>query len=398
MKKKSFFLVFLVWSLILNAQTIVWKQLASLPQGYRNGEAVTLNDKIYFVAGYGGNSRHFYMYEPTTNLWSRKADVPVALQNIALAAVNEKIYAIGGDRVRKTNYEYNPANNTWSLLALMPTARQHIDCGIYENKIYVIGGLDSWIDPDSGTITKKNEVYDIASNTWSVKTQIPSLRNNPAIVIVDSLIYVIGGGGSETNIWTNIATVECYNVKTDSWIKKNDLPYSLFKPAAVVVNNQIFVLGGQAGVNGDCTDKILLYKAVTDEWQEITPLPHIKTFFGCTAIGNKIYIMGGHECFYPYTSLTSVYEGEILSSNVQEFQPNKIQIFPNPSKNIINIENLDVNSKDLKYKFINANGQIVQNGKLICSTISISSLKSGLYLLVIEKNNSLLFQTKFIVE
>ncbi len=398
MKKISSLMVFLVLVITLNAQTIVWRQLASLPQGYRNGEAVTLNDKIYFVAGCANNSwpRHFYMFEPTTNTWTRKADVPVAMQNLALAAVGGKIYAIGGDPIRNTNYVYTPETNIWNVLSPMPTGRQHIDCGIYENKIYVIGGLDTWIDPDSGIISKKNEAYDIATNTWSEKSEIPSLRNNPAIIIVDSLIYVIGGGGSETNIWTNIATVECYNVKTDTWEQKNDLPYPVFKPAAVVLNNQIFVLGGQ--VEEGCTDKILIYKAETDEWEEITPLPHIKTFFGCTAIGNKIYIMGGMECFSPYTALATMYEGEFVTSNVSEYQQNKIQIFPNPSENIISIKNLDVNVSYLRYKILNTNGQIVQEGKLTDSKICISSLKSGLYLLVIEKNNCQIFQEKIIVE
>lgn len=404
MKKRFVLVVFLVLGIIVNAQTIVWRQLASLPQPYRNGEAVTLNNKIYFVSGYAKNSwpRHFYMYDPNTNTWSRKADVPVVLQNLALAASNDKIYAIGGDPVRNTNFEYNPETNTWKTLAPMPTARQHIDCGVFENKIYVIGGLDSWIDPDSGTISKKNEVYDIASNTWSEKAEIPSLRNNPAIVALDSLIYVIGGGGSETNIWTNLATVECYNVKTNTWVQKNNLPYPVFKPAALVINNNIILFGGIATINGkdSCLNKTLLYKAETDEWQEITPLPEENIFFGCTNIGNKIYIMGGMKGVPPnYTTLSTAYEGEFVTSNVLEYKQNKIQIFPNPSKNKIYIKNLDFNKDDqLRYKVLMISGQVVQKGQLTSYTICTSSLLPGLYTLVIEKNNNIVFQSKFIVE
>lgn len=40
-------------------------------------------------------------------------------------------------------------------------------------------------------------MYDTETNTWSEKSPIPTLRNNPAIVAKDSLIYVIGGAGSE---------------------------------------------------------------------------------------------------------------------------------------------------------------------------------------------------------
>lgn len=51
MKKIVFTLMLLFWLCSAFAQTIVWKRLASLPQGFRNGEAASLNDKIYFVTG-----------------------------------------------------------------------------------------------------------------------------------------------------------------------------------------------------------------------------------------------------------------------------------------------------------------------------------------------------------
>lgn len=396
---KKIIIVWLLLGLFYSAisQTIVWNQLASLPEGYRNGEAVTLNEKIYFVAGYDSTfwPQYFYKYDPLLSTWTRMADLPGLTMNLALAAVNGKIYAIGGDSFNNENYEYTPETNTWITLSPMPTARQHIDCGIYENKIYVIGGLTSW-----ETITKKNEVFDVSTNSWSEKSEIPSLRNNPAIVTLDSLIYVIGGAGSDTDIWSNIATVECYNVKTDTWEQKSDLPYDLFKPAAVVVNNQILVFGGVTTLNGEsvCTDKALLYKAETDEWEEITPLPDINIFFGCTTIGNKIYVICGQKGVPPnYSIYSTVYEGEFITS-VQEYQQDKIQVYPNPSGNIISVKNIENKFHNLIYKLINTNGQIVQKGKLVSPTISISSLRSGLYLFVIEKNNCQLFQEKFVIE
>jgi N-acetylneuraminic acid mutarotase len=403
MKKILTLSLFIVSMITLQAQTIVWRQLASLPQGYRNGEAVTINDQVYFVAGCSDNTwpPFFYKYEPANNTWTKMANLPGSTQNLSLATVNGKIYAIGGDPIRNTNFEYNPETNTWRTLAPMPTGRQHIDCGIFENKIYVIGGLDNWINPDSGTISKKNEVYDIATNTWSEKTAIPSLRNNPAIVSIDSLIYVIGGGGSETNIWTNIATVECYNILTDTWEQKNDLPYPVFKPAAIVMHNNIIVMGGIATINGQdsCLNKVLLYKAETDEWQEITPLPEENIFFGCTSIGNKIYIMGGMKGVPPnYTTLSSVYEGEYIESNVTEYQQNKIQVFPNPAKKLITIKNIDTKNAEIFYKIMHVNGEILQQGKLVNDTINISGLQAGCYLLLIETKNLLLYKGKVVIE
>ncbi len=315
--KNNFFkisAILFLWFCItgIQAQTIVWKQLASLPEGYYLGDTVSLNNEIYFAPGRTDtkNTPFFYKFTPKKNQWIKLADIPKPTMNFALAAVNGKIYAIGGDLFKDTNREYNPLTNTWRILEPMPTARQHIDCGVFGNDIFIMGGLTSWKD-----ITKKNEAYNVLSNSWSEKAAIPSLRNNAAVVSLDSLIYVIGGAGTKENIWGDILTVETYNINSNKWVQKNDLPLLLFKPGAVVVNNEIIILGGQTIINGkdDCSKKVFIYKTETDSWLETTPLPAKNVFFGCSSIGNKIYVIGGTVGGNPnWETYTTVYEGEII--------------------------------------------------------------------------------------
>ena len=297
------------------AQTIVWKQLASLPEGYNGGEAVTLNNEIYFVAGRTKTSESncFYKFKPNTNQWTKLADIPNPATNLALAAVNGKIYAIGGDLFQDANREYDPETDSWLLLEPMPTPRQHINCGVFNNKIFIAGGLTSWKN-----ITKKHEVYDVLSDSWSERTAIPSLRNNATVVSLDSLMYVIGGAGTKDNIWGDVLTVETYNMNSDTWVQKNDLPQLLFGPGVTVVNNEIIVLGGQTREDTieDATTRVFIYKAKSDQWIETTPLPIKNVFFGCTSIGNKIYVIGGTVGGNPnWDNYSTVYEGEIIPKN-----------------------------------------------------------------------------------
>jgi N-acetylneuraminic acid mutarotase len=81
------------------SQTIVWKKAASLPEGFYSGEAVSLNNEIYFVAGRNDQSisSSFFKFNPQLNEWTKLANIPNPAINLALAAVNDKIYAIGGD-------------------------------------------------------------------------------------------------------------------------------------------------------------------------------------------------------------------------------------------------------------------------------------------------------------
>ncbi|MDA3814020.1 MAG: hypothetical protein PF570_07190 [Candidatus Cloacimonetes bacterium] len=297
------------------AQSIVWKELASLPKGYYSGEAVGLNNEIYFVAGRSKivKTSAFYKFSPKTNEWIKLANIPQPTINLALAAVNNKIYAIGGDLFKDTNREYDPETNSWKILEPMPTGRQHISCGVVGNNIYISGGLTSWKN-----ITNKNEVYDVLSNSWEERAAIPSLRNNAAVVTLDSLIYVIGGAGTKENIYGDIWTVETYNVNSDKWVQKNDLPLLLFKPGVTVVNNEIIVLGGQTLINGkeDTSKKVFIYKAKSDQWIETSPLPIKNVFFGCSSIGNKIYVIGGTVGGNPnWESYSKVYEGEIVTNS-----------------------------------------------------------------------------------
>lgn len=297
------------------AQTIVWKQLASLPEGYNGGEAVSLNNEIYFVAGRTKTSKSasFYKYNPKTNQWKKLADVPKPATNFALAVANEKIYAIGGDIFQNANREYDPKTNSWKLLKPMPTPRQHINCGVYENEIYIAGGLTSWQN-----ITKKHEVFNTATNTWSEKAAIPYLVQNASVVTVDSLIYVIGGAGTKENIWGDVWTVETYNINTNKWKRINDLPQLLFGTAAVVVNKKIIVLGGQTLIDGkdDTSKKVFIYKPKSGQWLETSPLPIKNVFFACTTIGNKIYVIGGTVGGNPnWDNYAEVYEGEITTND-----------------------------------------------------------------------------------
>lgn len=289
------------------AQTIVWKKLASFPNTTSGAEPIVLNNNIYYVpSSYAPRSitSDFYRYDIPTNNWVKLANMPEAKGNLAVAEASGKIYAIGGG-FTKTNFMYTPETDTWQSLDSMPTARQHIDCGVVDNKIYVIGGITSYKN-----ITKKNEVYDTETNTWSEKSPIPTLRNNPAIVAKDSLIYVIGGAGSEKSIWTTIATVECYNTKTDEWTTKADMPFVLFKPGAVVVENKIVVLGGQ-NQSGKSISSVLIYDIESDTWEETTHLPKINCFAGFASVGNKIYVIGGTTSDPDWTYYSDVYEGTI---------------------------------------------------------------------------------------
>jgi N-acetylneuraminic acid mutarotase len=371
--KKLLITIMLLTAISLSfAQTITWKKLTSFPNTTSGAEPIVLNNEIYYIpSSYAPQTitSDFYKYDISTDTWVQLANMPEAKGNLAVGEASGKIYAIGGG-FTKTNFQYTPETDTWQTLASMPTARQHIDCGVVDNKIYVIGGITSFTN-----ITKKNEVYNTETNTWSEKAPIPTLRNNPAIVAKDSLIYVIGGAGSEMSIWETIATVECYNTKTNEWTSKADIPFVLFKPGAVVVENKIVVLGGQ-DQSGSSVSSVLIYDIESDTWEETTPLPKINCFAGFVSLGNKIYVIGGTTSAPDWTYYSDVYEGTIASSGIQEddMSPkNKIILsnYPNPFNPKTTIK------FDLKMPLDNGNLNIFNSSGELVKKYSLSNKKAG---------------------
>jgi hypothetical protein len=65
-------------------------------------------------------------------------------------------------------------------------------------RIYVIGGVTGF-----GEGSNQNYVYDPSANTWTNATPIPTACYNPAVAVVNDVLYIIGGGENGNALATN---------------------------------------------------------------------------------------------------------------------------------------------------------------------------------------------------
>ncbi len=77
-----------------------------------------------------------------------------------------------------------------------------------------------------------------------------------------------------------------------------------------------------------------------------------------------------------------------------------INVFPNPSKNIINVDLENVSGKKLKFSIVDANGKLQKNGVIKSETyqIDISDLSNGLYTLSIYDKKGIIIDSKQIIK
>ncbi|WP_127580789.1 Kelch repeat-containing protein [Paenibacillus koleovorans] len=233
--------------------------------------------------------------------WETKADMSQGRHEMSVAsAANGKLYVFGGRTLTSNIYsntvqEYNPASNSWSLKTSMPTGRKYSGAASIGDKIYVVGGQTA-----SGAIGTL-EIYNTMTDTWTSGANLSTPRYGHAVVSVDGKLYAIGGRNGSINP----TDVEMYDPSTNTWSTKAPIPTGRYSTTAAAVENRIFVIGGYDGINNK---SVQAYNTETDAWESKSSLGTGKASLSSASIQGKVYIFGGNST------------GSVLSE-VEEYNP-----------------------------------------------------------------------------
>ncbi len=195
-----------------------------------------------------------------------------------------------------------PIDSQWQQLPVTSwsglTAMASVPVG---GQIYTVGGVD-------GTATKSNLVYryDPPSNTWTAMSATIPLPENvglsqAAAVYLNGNIYVAGGDTGAANSFSNGHHV--YNIAANAWDLTNPapLPVGVGWSAAVAVpgqNNGYYLLGGASTKPTLTTttavhNQVWLYNIAGNSWSQ--PSAMLTPRYGHTAayVGGQICVIGG---------------------------------------------------------------------------------------------------------
>jgi N-acetylneuraminic acid mutarotase len=180
------------------------------------------------------------------------------------------------------------AGNVWTTRRSgLPPARMELVAGTINGVIYVVGG-DTGVDPDRAV--KNVDAYNVASNTWSHRQQLPGARSrmNGASVINGNL-YVTGGIRplQEGYIFTRVTFA--YNPRTNRWSRKADMPVGGADGVQGVIRGQLYVYLP----NFDNAGALLRYNPATDRWVTLAPPPVGHGVGMGGVINGRFYLAGG---------------------------------------------------------------------------------------------------------
>ena len=272
---------------------------------------------------------------------------------ISVAAAGDKILFNGGilagcEGSHKVDI-YDIATNTWSV-SERPQAYQLIN-GDYNMAVAVAGSKVFFAGGDNlrgctDSYGRSLLSYDAATNKWDSSDNSPVIGMSIAGASVGNKILFAGGSQGYYG-YNRTKEVNIYNLSTNSWSSASLSEDRHVGHAAIAVNNKVYIIGGE-GSNG-FSSTMDIYDNATNAWSTGT-MKKAKAYFGTIAVNDKLYLAGGQKNSNDYTS--AFCEVEIIDLNTGA---SVIEYLSRPAKWRIDMGQ-NIVLKDNKIIFLRFNG------------------------------------------
>jgi hypothetical protein len=271
-----------------------WTTLAPVPAPTEGMQVGSVGNLIVATYGFsGGDTNLTRIYDIGTDSWSFGSAAPLPARSEGAAATQGgDLYAVGGRGLGPLADldRYTVDTDTWVSLANMPTPRRGLGAAVVGDALFAIGG-STGTTPCSGTPLATVERYDIETNTWTTVASLPSPRSDLAAVAHGGKIFVFGGCRGSLSAVTG--EVDVYDVSSDTW---STAPADLPTPRSSFYGagrkgGTVYVIGGQSGGIQLATNEA--YNIAADSWSTAEPMPSPRAEMGVASHGGQIYTVGG---------------------------------------------------------------------------------------------------------
>lgn len=156
------------------------------------------------------------------------------------------------------------------------------------NKFILFGGRES---------PTRLDVYDYATNTWTIGGTAPEQFNHFQAVYYEGLVWVIGA--FKDNSFPNEESTDfvyMYNPATEQWIQGPEIPETRKRGAGglVVRNDKFYLIGGNNnGHDGGYVPYFDEYDPFTGDWNILPDAPNARDHFHTVIYNNKLYAIAG---------------------------------------------------------------------------------------------------------
>ncbi|MGE8537378.1 MAG: kelch repeat-containing protein [Chryseobacterium sp.] len=387
MKTKLLFLSFL-GSLVTQAQTLQFKNLANMSVGRGAATSVIVDDNIYVSNGYqdkGGNANYIEKYNITDNKWSVLNPTLLSKKFANSETYNNKIYIFNGwgnSHLEIVDLETHKVTKG----AVNRSYTGNTGSAIHNGKIYVFGG--SGLNGVATTVfSNRFQYYDIASDTWHPLPDMPTAREARGKIVNDKL-YVIGGFNGTSSRLINV-----YDLNTDRWTDQFTMPAGISGHSLAVSGNKIFIAGGYNNQTF-----LAYFDTTTNKFHQLSSNMIPRRHAALEVYNNKLYIIGGSTTSVTKSAIKSIQVADIsdstLANTTTDNRIMETKVYTNASKDGFIISNKN-NSNQFEFTVYSEDGKVVSRGFAYYNrNIDLSRVQRGTYIFSFKDEKGVLQQIR----
>ena len=271
--------------------------------GRYDHNAVWLNGLVYVGGGNerstGWTPKPSYMincYDPVRNLWSSSINTTYCY--FAMTRLNNKLITAGGvDRSSKrTNQILIMDAGQLRNYTKMITARSKATAAGHQGMLIITGGWD-----DNSKILSSTELLDSNNGQWYKCRDLPQPHSELKSVIVDNILYLLGGVNKDGNNSPAVFTAPVDTLSTHQlkWNTHPDTPWRASAPVSVNGTHLLIV----GGYKGTYTFDIYKLNKVSHSWEAIGHIPSARySSAAASTADNRVIVIGGLNDKYKATN------------------------------------------------------------------------------------------------
>ncbi|TXG54811.1 hypothetical protein EZV62_020067 [Acer yangbiense] len=277
----------------LSAPELEWEQMPSAPVPRLDGAAIQIKNLFYVFSGYGTIDyvhSHVDVYNFTENKWIERFDTPKEMANSHLGVVSDGryIYVVSGQHGPQCRgpiahaFVLDTETRKWHSFPPLPSPRYAPATQLWRGRLHVMGGsrqnrhtpgLEHW------SIAVKNGKA--LEEKW--RTEIPIPRGGPhrACVVINDRLFVIGGQEGDFMAKPGSPIFKCSR-RHEYWLTYLFLhdelrTCHLFTCNILVVYSDVYMLDDEM------------------KWKVLPPMPKPNSHIECAwvIVNNSIIITGG---------------------------------------------------------------------------------------------------------
>ena len=271
-----------------------WEEGAPAPVSCAEHTAVWLNGLVYVGGGWETImvSYNINCYDPVNNSWSSPINTPYSL--CAMTTLNNKLLIAGGrDKSNKiTNQILTMDTGQLKNYTKMITARSDATATGHQGMLIITGGMDDKYKRLSST-----ELFDSSNGQWYVTNDLPQPHTRLQSVIVDNILYLLGGNNKDSYPSPAVFTAPLDTLSRHQlkWNIHQDTPWCRSAPVSVYGTHLLIVGGGKKiGHKYTHTSDVYKLNKVSHSWEAIGHIPSARDAPAAVSTAdNRVIVIGG---------------------------------------------------------------------------------------------------------